>query len=229
MRWLLEGRSRRSSTARFRPGMMMPTRWIVLGAGTCLIMAAGIVASWGSLVARPTPRVVDPRVAELEKSVAQLRREILAQRIGVASDAVMGPHRPAPLHSETTELSQDVSRDEQGRSEAEPATLADFQVRFSSKSSDSSWTVRKEEELRSTLTRSALAKVEGIQCRGALCRVETSHKSNEDAESFLDENERKPGLMDATYYRFPLDQTGTRFVMFVQPNVTQDHRASTDL
>ncbi len=204
---------------------MARARWIAVG---CALLGVGGIAAALSLELPESkveqPRFEDPRIERLEGSVARIERVLLAQGVSRQGGAAEAPtEERKERHAE--EGPKDVAELDEVEA-TEPAPTADqvraeeltrFQARFADPAQlDRPWTRTKEQELRRTLTASSLGRVERIDCRGSICRVETSHASAEQAEAFLDENSWAPGLRETTYHRYSLDEKGNRFIMFVE-------------
>lgn len=80
------------------------------------------------------------------------------------------------------------------------------------------WTARKQVAY-ARFAETRRREVESIQCRQATCRIVTSHASEEEAESFLNEMEMNPTLVGTRLTRYPRAEGGKQFTYFTcDPN-----------
>jgi hypothetical protein len=197
-------------------------------------MASGLLGFAVTRERGHTPLGNDPRIDQLEARVSQLQGTLIAQQMAQEAfrqgddprrlaDAASTEPDPPSLENEGPADGDGVGSPlEEGRGlsfterDMAPERIA-YENQFRGGGS-TPWATGKEDELRRELSRSSLARVRRIECRGSMCRVETEHESTAEAEAFLDENDLRPGLLGTTYHRYPLNDTGTEVVMFVEPS-----------
>jgi hypothetical protein len=158
-----------------------------------------------------------PRSEALGKEVEALRRELRALRAESRAGAAPMPSSVSPA---AATASAEGDAPPEPPSEEEVAKIVqqrftELDDAFRSQPPNSDWGSRKQGELTETFAASTLAAVEDIECRAAMCRVQTQHSSHEEADRFFDENEWKPGLSRSRVTRLKLDEH--RYVYYVRP------------
>ncbi len=194
--------------------------WIGISLILCVTIVALVVAlNWPSGAALiGGPQVDDARLAALEQRVELLQRHLLLQQTVSNNEVKVIDVAPQPA---TTSSSHNVNAVDEVESQTAEQQQISYEQRFKEADrSNTSWSSLKEGELSRLTMGASLARLRSNQCRGAMCRIEIEHSSKKEAEEFLDENEHAPALLGTTYYRFPIDETGTRFVMFIEPAQT---------
>lgn len=196
-------------------------------AAAIIILVTGSAAALGfarfgrsTSQAQPRPASTDDqRILALEQRVNLLQRQLLegppARTENAAAPTASAQRTQAAIEAEV-DTPVEVTP-EQARADREEQRGA-WEQRFNSEGAPNNpWAIEKEETLRTALRSSPLANAQSIRCRGNTCRIETQHPSKADAEALLDDNAMSSALLGATYYRFPLDEAKTRFVMYVEP------------
>lgn len=199
-------------------------RWIL---GGCLAvtgaMSIAFAAAW-LMPNRPDKRTA-LHLAALEQRLAELERDppsrtIVEPRV-TKSERSASPaeesQRPGDERTVAgTRESDEVKAASLFAGLAPSEQLAAYESDFSQQPSARSAWANEKEMLLVEAWRGSPGRVR-VDCRADICRVETEHTSAAEAELFLDQQAFSPGLLGTTYYRYPLDDVGKRFVLFVSP------------
>ena len=181
----------------------------------------GFLAANASSSARRVPERAPPLSAieaRLDRLEELLTHTPVNEGVGTRYEGAL-----LPLASTCTKPAEaPASRDSVSPAAVEPPEEADSELalaraeaHFQSSTGASDWGRMRESGLRS-LTVSG-GRIDSVECRGSICRLETRHQSRAEAEQFIDSAELSPLMNDAMLSRFPKNAAGTEFVLFVTP------------
>jgi hypothetical protein len=216
----------------------------VRGAGirkTLLLGIAGLGLLFGAAVAiahftrpsaaaresaRPRVAAAEPRAFEttrerkleaLERRLAQLElAERMQQAAPDSSAAPTEERQQSPLTSASiADVEQRVHK-----------IVERMEDRFSSQGARSDWGQKKEQDLRASiggLKDEQAARIRSLDCHESMCRLEVEHESSTQAMAFLDEMERRPGMLGAHSTRLRPNLNEERYVFYIEPRIEPSH------